>query len=346
MPRWAITPPVTPTEARVRETLPEPPGWAYEPKWDGFRVVAWGGSQPRLDSRNHRPLLRYFPELGAAVEMLPDRAVVDAEAVVVLDDVTDFDALQMRIHPAQSRVRKLAQETPAQIVAFDVLAVGEEDLRGRPFRERRERLHQLLVHTGPPWHLTPSTEDRAEALRWFDSFEEAGCDGIVAKRLDLTYREGERDMIKVKHRRTADAVVGGYRLHKDGDKIGSLLLGMYDEKGALHFVGHCSGFADRERARLLDMLRQLETDSSFGDEARRPDAPSRWSGQREAAFVAVDPSIVVEVSYDQITGGRFRHATRFERWRPDKLPSECTLDQMERSTGIGFVEVVSGNQTR
>jgi len=240
--------------------------------------------------------------------------------VLLFADVHLDATTQDNVLPALASILQTARdENPDIIVNAGDLAFKRESLAPWVSRELR-RFHVALAEVAPVI--------------------------VVPGNHDLTYREGERDMIKVKHRRTADAVVGGYRLHKDGDKIGSLLLGMYDEKGALHFVGHCSGFADRERARLLDMLRQLETDSSFGDEARRPDAPSRWSGQREAAFVAVDPSIVVEVSYDQITGGRFRHATRFERWRPDKLPSECTLDQMERSTGIGFVGVVGGNQTR
>ncbi|MFQ5966810.1 MAG: ATP-dependent DNA ligase [Acidimicrobiia bacterium] len=341
MSKWAITPPLTPAEAKVRTTFPQPPGWAYEPKWDGFRAVAWGGPDPRLDSRNHRPLLRYFPELEEPLAALRDRAVIDAEIVVVLGDVTNFDALQLRIHPASSRIRMLATETPAELVAFDLLALGDEDLRTSPFRDRRRRLHEFVGEPKPPWHLTPTTEDLDEAKKWFETFEQAGCDGIVAKNLDLSYREGKRDMVKIKHRRTADAVVGGYRLHKEGDRVGSLLLGMYDTEGSLHFIGHCSGFSDEDRVRLLELFSELATDASFGEDARQPGAPSRWSSDRDAAFIAVEPRIVVEVSYDQITGGRFRHATRFERWRPDKDASACTLDQIERPTGVGFSEVVA-----
>ena len=324
-------------EARVREALPEPPGWAYEPKWDGFRVLAWGGDV-RLDSRNGRPLLRYFPELRDALEALPDGTVVDGEVLVVLGDRTDFDALQQRIHPAESRITLLARETPAQIVAFDLLADRREDLRAQPFGERRRRLEALLATLDEPWRLTPSTADAEVAARWFDEFEAAGCDGIVAKRSDGPYVEGAREMVKVKHRRTADTVVGGYRLAKDGRGIGSLLLGVLDAEGQLHFVGHCSSFSAEERSALLTEFEALRDDASF--DGRAPERESRWSAGRDGSWVPVTPGVVVEVSYDQITGGRFRHATRFERWRPDKEPRECTTEQLEREAGLGFSEVV------
>jgi ATP-dependent DNA ligase len=326
-------------EARVRDAVPEGP-WAYEPKWDGFRAVAWGGEQVRLDSRNRRPLLRYFPELAGLLEALPPGTVVDGEVVVVTGDRLDFDALQNRIHPAASRVRLLADETPASLVAFDLLADRGEDLRPAPFSERRARLVALPLPGG--WHRTPSTTDRDLALRWFDEFEAAGCDGLVAKRLDGPYVEGKREMVKVKHRRTVDCVVGGYRVHTDGDRIGSILLGLYDDGGRLHFVGHCAGFADHDRVEMLRQFERLRAPGSFGEDARRPGAPSRWSGDRDSSWVAVEPGVVVEVSYDQITGGRFRHATRFERWRPDKDPESCTADQLERPAGPGFGEVVQG----
>lgn len=332
-------PPVTPMEARVRDALPEEPGWAYEPKWDGFRAVAWGGLD-RLDSRNQRPLLRYFPELEPALAALPAGAVVDGEVVVVVGGATDFDALQNRIHPAASRIAKLAAETPAELVAFDLLASGGEDLRARPLAERRERLTALAATLPEVWHLTPSTTDIAEATRWFTEFESAGCDGIVAKRLDGPYLEGERAMVKVKHRRTADVIVGGYRVHKDGGKVGSLLLGLYNTAGQLHFIGHCSGFGDANRTALLERLRPLEQDSSFGEDARHPGAPSRWSAGKDLSWIPVRPEFVCEVSYDQLTGERFRHATRFERWRPDKDPQQCTLDQLERPEGPAFTDVV------
>lgn len=329
-PDWPLDPPIEPMEARVQTALPDEGEWAYEPKWDGFRAIAWAGEHPRLDSRKQRPLLRYFPELEPALRALPAGAVVDGEVVVVSGGRLSFDLLQQRLHPAESRVRKLAAETPAELVAFDLLGADGEDLRDRPFAERRERLAALFDGVADPWHLTPSTTDRATASRWFDEFEAAGCDGIVAKRLDGSYVTGERAMVKVKHRRTADCVVGGYRVHKEGDRVGSLLLGLYD-RGQLHFVGHCSGFADAERKALLERLRDLEGDGDgdgFGQEARRPGEPSRWTGGKDLSWVSLRPELVCEVSFDQVAGHRFRHATRFERWRPDKDPAECTFEQL------------------
>ncbi len=329
-------------KAKVREIPPEPPGWVYEPKWDGFRAVAWGGASTRLDSRNGRPLARYFPELVPALDRLPAGTVVDSEVVVVVDDVTKFDRLQMRIHPAKSRVDLLAEETPAELVAFDLLADGGEDLRDRPYVERRERLETLFEHLGHPWHLTPVTGDFEEAGRWFGEYEHAGCDGIICKREDEPYREDKRTWIKWKHRRDCDCVVGGYRVHKDGDKIGSILLGLYNDAGDLHFIGHCSGFSDHDRVELLNRFSELRAEESFGggEWTRTPGAESRWSGGKSLDWIPVTPGVVVEVSYDQLEGGRFRHATRFERWRPDKAPEECTMDQLERPEGVGFSEVV------
>lgn len=340
MPSWPFQPPITPMEAKVREDLPDG-AWAYEPKWDGFRSVAW--SRPiRLDSRNHKPLLRYFPELIPSLEALPRGTVVDGEVVVVTGDRLDFDALQNRLHPAETRVNMLAGETPADLVAFDLLALAGKDLRGRPFTDRRAALEGLIPGLGERWHLTPSTTDRDEAERWFEDFEAAGCDGIVAKRLDGPYVEEKREMIKVKHRRTVDCVVGGYRVHKDGKGIGSLLLGLYDGK-ELHFIGHCSGFSGHDRAAILTRFEQLKADDSFGaeGEVRRPGGESRWSGDKDLSWVPIEPGVVVEISYDQLTGDRFRHATRFERWRPDKNPDSCTLDQLERPAGPGFDDVVA-----
>ena len=334
-----FSPPLTPMEARVHDGLPDGDGWAFEPKWDGFRMLAWSG-EPRLDSRNGRTLLRYFPELREPLQRLPDATVVDGEVVVILGDRLDFDALQNRIHPAESRITKLAGQTPAELVAFDLLALEGADLRRAPFSERRAALEGLVPGLGHPWHLTPSTTDRAEALRWFEDFESAGCDGLVCKRLGRPYIEGKREMVKVKHRREADVVVGGYRVHKDGDRIGSLLLGVYEADGQLRFVGHCSGFSDHDRVEMLRRFEELRTDDSFGEDVRRPGEPSRWTGDKDLSWVAVKPGIVVQVSYDQITGGRFRHATRFERWRPDKEPADCTVDQLERPEGPGFGDVV------
>jgi ATP-dependent DNA ligase len=328
-------------EARVKETMPQPPGWAYEPKWDGFRAVAWS-DRIRLDSRNQRPLLRYFPELAPALEALPPGTVVDGEVVVVIDDVLSFDALQNRLHPAESRVNMLARENPAQLVAFDLLAHGGEDLRQFPFSARRVRLEELLAGLGHPWNLTPSTVDVGEAAAWFTEFEAAGCDGIVAKGLDRPYVHGKREMLKIKHRRDADCVVGGYRVHKDGDKIGSILLGLYNADGELHFIGHCSGFSDQDRVELLRRFEHLRSDESFGglEDVRVPGGESRWSAGKDLSWVPVQPGVVVQVSYDQLTGGRFRHATRFERWRPDKDPTDCTLEQLDLPEGPGFSGVV------
>jgi ATP-dependent DNA ligase len=327
-------------EARVQAMLPAPPGWAYEPKWDGFRALAWSGARRRLDSRNGKPLLRYFPELEPALEALPAGTVVDGEVVVVVEGTTNFDALSQRIHPAQSRISRLAVETPATLVAFDFLADRGEDLRRAPFRVRRERLAGLISGLAP-WHLTPSTTDVAVAERWFTAFESAGCDGIVAKKVDGPYRAGQRDMVKVKHRRTVDTVIGGYRVHKDGDRVGSLLLGLYDPAGQLHFIGHCSGFGAADRITLLERLRPLDAETGFGEGVRRPGEESRWSAGKDLSWVPVRPELVCEVSYDQLTGDRFRHATRFERWRPDKDPAACTLDQLERPEGATFADVVA-----
>jgi len=340
MTSWPFNPPLTPMEAKVREDLPEGE-WAYEPKWDGFRALAWS-SPIRLDSRNHKPLLRYFPELTPALEALPEGTVVDGEVVVVTGDRLDFDALQNRLHPAESRVNMLAEETPAALVAFDLLAHEGDDLRQRPFSERRSALESLMAGLTGLWSLTPSTTDRDQAQLWFRDFEAAGCDGIVAKRVEGPYVEGKREMVKVKHRRTVDCVVGGYRVHKDGKGIGSILLGLYDGD-ELHFIGHCSGFPDHDRKELLARFEELKAEDSFGaeGEVRRPGGESRWSAGKDLSWVPVEPGVVVEVSYDQLTGDRFRHATRFERWRPDKDPGQCTIDQLERPRGPGFESVVA-----
>ncbi len=362
---WPFEPPIIPMEAEVADELPQPPGWSYEPKWDGFRVVVWSAGHgkasrgPRLDSRNAKPLLRYFPELEPALRRLPSGTVADGEIVVVIGGKLNFDALQNRIHPAESRVRLLAGETPAQIALFDLLALRGDDLRGRPLSERRDRLVQLVAElerdTAPsPWLLSPNTTHIETAEAWFRDFEAAGFDGVVAKALDRPYAEGRREMIKVKHRRTVDCVVGGYRLRKDGKGVGSLLLGLYNQEGELHFIGHCSSFDDAESVALLRALETMHSSdgqeerlgseppaaTGFGEHARRPGGQSRWSGDKDLDYVAVGPELVIEISYDQLTGDRFRHATRFERWRPDKNPRDCTMDQLERPGGPGLEEVL------
>ena len=378
--QWPFSPPLTPMEAEVADDLPAPPGWGYEPKWDGFRVLMWSGpgaegqagadgpdwtpsSAPRLDSRNGKPLLRYFPELRAALDRLPAGTVADGEVVVVTDGKLDFDALQNRIHPAQSRVDRLARETPAHLALFDLLAVAGLDLRGRPLRERRLLLEELAGLLGAqsgaaagaaggggdadsPWLLSPQTLDVDVARRWFDEFEPAGFDGIVAKGLERPYGEGRREMIKLKHRRTVDCVVGGYRVHKDGTRVGSILLGLYDARGELHFIGHCSSFSEHEARGLLTALLELRPargdggETGFGEHARQPGGLSRWSGDKDLEYEPVPPVLVVEVSYDQLTGDRFRHATRFERWRPDKEPRDCTMEQLERPIGPALMEML------
>ena len=325
-------------EARTSEKWPKGE-YLYEPKWDGFRSVSWSAPEPRIDSRNQRPLLRYFPELEPALDQLPEGTVVDGEIVVVMNGVTEFDTLQQRLHPAESRINMLAEQTPAELVAFDLLADRGEDLRGLPFSARRERLVGVAAGLDDPWHLTPQTDSVATAMQWFDEFESAGCDGIVAKVPDLAYQHGKRAMIKIKHRRTVDCVVGGFREHKDGGKIGSLLLGLYNGD-ELHFIGHCSGFADHDRVEIFERFKELVAAGSFGEEARSPGAISRWSSDKDLAWTAVHPGVVVEVSYDQLEGDRFRHATRFHRWRPDKDPSQCTMEQLERPEGLGFRDVV------
>jgi ATP-dependent DNA ligase len=337
--QWTVVPPIDTMEAKTKTSLPPGPGWAYEPKWDGFRCVAYGGDL-RLDSRAKKPLLRYFPELIPVLEQLPPDAVVDGEVIIVTDDGLDFVALQQRIHPAESRINKLSVETPAQLVAFDLIAIDGIDMRERPFSERRERLEALLSTLGTGWSLTPSTTDFDTGLAWFDEFEAAGCDGIVAKELDAVYQGGKRAMVKVKHRRSVDVVVGGYRIHKDGDKIGSLLLGLYNDAEELHFIGHCSGFSNHDRTEMLARFEELRSEESFGSE-RMPGSESRWSSGKDMSWVPVQPGVVVEISYDQLTGTAFRHATRFERWRPDKTPEMCTMDQLERPTGPGIETVLA-----
>lgn len=325
-------------EAKVSEKWPRG-DFVYEPKWDGFRSLSWSAPETRIDSRNQRPLLRYFPELEPALDQLPAGTVVDGEIVVVVDGVTDFDTLQQRIHPAESRINRLSEETPAELVAFDLLAHEGDDLRGAPFGERRERLVALASTLEFPWHLTPQTASEEVAKGWFHEFEPAGCDGIIAKDPGLAYQHGKRAMIKIKHRRTIDVVVGGFREHKDGGMIGSLLLGLFNEDGDFHFIGHCSGFPNADRVELYERFMELRSDESFDAEARAPGGPSRWSAGKDSDWTPVRPGVVVEVSYDQLEGDRFRHASRFHRWRPDKDAADCTMDQLERPEGASFRDV-------
>jgi ATP-dependent DNA ligase len=338
-----VQPPVSPMLSRLVRELPPAGDVFFEPKWDGFRAIVFrDGDAVELGSRNERPLTRYFPELVEPLRAsLPERCVVDGEVVIAGPKGLDFDALLNRIHPAASRVRKLAEETPASFVAFDLLAVDDEDLRGRPFEERRRRLEQALAGARSPVHLTPATRDRAVAEEWFRRFEGAGLDGVMVKPLALPYLEDKREMLKVKHERTADCVVAGFRWFKGGGGVGSLLLGLHDEQGSLHHVGICSGFSAALRKQLEAELESLRANSleahpwkewatlAGEGERRMPGAPSRWNNKKDLSWEPVRPERVVEVSYDHLQGPRFRHATRFLRWRPDRTPASCTYSQLE-----------------
>jgi ATP-dependent DNA ligase len=340
-----VMPPVSPMLAKLARDLPTAPGLLYEPKWDGFRCVAFrDGAEVELGSRNERPLTRYFPELIEPIKtFFPARTVIDGEIVIAGAHGLDFNALLQRIHPAASRVTLLAQSTPASFVAFDLLALGQRDLRGEPFSERRTQLEEVLGDCAPPIHLTPSTTDPDVAADWFARFEGAGLDGVVAKRPDLTYREGERVMAKVKHERTADCVVAGFRWHKSGGVVGSLLLGLFDDDGLLHHVGVSASFTVARRRELVEELTPYRLSTLDGhpwaawaqfeqDEAqagRKPGAPSRWNAGKDLRWEPLDPSLVCEVAYDHLQGDRFRHATTFRRWRPDRRPESCTYSQLE-----------------
>jgi ATP-dependent DNA ligase len=330
-----VRPPVAPMLARLERELPAG-AYVYEPKWDGFRSIVFrDGTRVELTSRNERPLTRYFPELVEPLQQaLPDGAVVDGEIVIAGPGGLDFDALLQRLHPAASRVQLLAGRTPASFVAFDLLALDDRDLRVSPFADRRRLLAVTLDGASPPVHLTPSTGDRDTALDWFSRFEGAGLDGVVAKPVDLPYREGERVMVKVKHERTADCVVGGWRSHAHGG-VGSLLLGLYDARGALHRVGVCSAFNARRRQELAEELAPYALESGadhpwLGDGDDVPEEPSsRWSHGRDTSWHPLAPVLVCEVGYDHLQRDRFRHATAFRRWRPDRTPESCTYDQLE-----------------
>ena len=336
-------PPVQPMLAKLARSLPEDEGLVYEPKWDGFRCVVFRDREEvELGSRNERPLTRYFPELpGPLRDNLPERCVLDGEIVIAGDRGLDFEALLQRIHPAASRIKLLAGQTPASFVAFDLLALGADDLRARPFAERRALLEESLAGARSPVHLTPATNDPAVAAEWFDRFEGAGLDGVVAKRVDLPYRENERVMLKVKHQRTADCVVAGFRWHKSGGVVGSLLLGLFDDEGTLHHVGVTASFTMARRKELVDEIAPLRENALDGhpwaawagpeEEAagRMPGGQSRWNAKRDLSWEPLRPERVVEVAFDHLQGDRFRHATTFQRWRPDRDPRSCTYAQLD-----------------
>jgi ATP-dependent DNA ligase len=356
--RLPVMPPVKPMLAKAVDgglaAVPETAGVVFEPKWDGFRCIVFrDGDDIELGSRNERPLTRYFPEiLDPLREQLPERCVVDGELVVVREDGLDFDSLQLRLHPAESRVRKLAGELPSSFVAFDLLAVGDESLVDLPFHERRARLEAVLQSVAPPVHLTPTTTDRAVAAEWFERFEGAGLDGLIAKDPSLPYVQDKRVQWKVKHVRSADCVVAGFRWHKDGEGVGSLLLGLYGDDGTtLHHVGVCASFTAKFRKELVEILGPLrdgaleehpwrewaEIQASY--EGRMPGGMSRWNAQKDLSWEPVRCERVAEVVYDQVLSGRFRRVARFLRWRDDKTPLECRYDQLEEVTPHTFADI-------
>ena len=335
-----IAPPLEPMLAKTAADIPAGAGWRYEPKWDGFRAIVFrDGGDVHIGSRKGQPLQRYFPEiLDPLRDALPKRAVVDGEIIIATPRGLDFDALQLRLHPAASRVNRLAGETPATVILFDILAEGDDDLRGRPLVTRRELLLGA-VSPNARVALTPQTADLDEARDWFTKYEGAGLDGLIAKPEESTYRPGERGWTKIKHLRTVDVVVGGYRMEATGRGVGSLLLGLYDGDGTLHFVGHTSGFSAAERRELVDTLRPLEGGDSFG-QGRTPGAPSRWARERDADWTALRPELVCEVSFDHLQGRRFRHAARLLRWRPDREPGSCTYDQLTPADAFRLHDIV------
>lgn len=326
-----------------------PDGAFYEPKWDGFRSICFrDGDEVEFGSRNERPLTRYFPELvAAAKDELPPRCVIDGEIVLATDSGLDFEALQQRVHPAASRVRLLAEKTPACFVAFDLLALGDVDLRAEPFERRRAALVEALAGAGPTFHVTPGTTDVEVARRWFDEWEGAGFDGIIAKPLSIAYHPDKRVMFKVKHERTADCVVAGYRAHKSGDTaIGSLLLGLYRGDGTLVPVGVIGAFPMTRRRELFDEFQSLVTTMDnhpwhWSEESGKPEV-SRWNAGKDLSFVPLRPERVVEVRYDHMEGERFRHTAQFSRWRPERTPESCTFDQLDVPAAVSLDDVVPG----
>jgi ATP-dependent DNA ligase len=358
-----VMPPVKPMLAKPVPGVPAPDsvagGLVYEPKWDGFRCIVFrDGDDVVLGSRNERPLTRYFPELVEALkEQLPPRCVVDGEVVVVQDDRLSWPGLQNRIHPAESRVRMLAEETPASFVAFDLLALGDDDLIGQPFSERRALLERELGSVGGTVHLTRVSDDADEGRRWFEAFEGAGLDGLVCKPLSMPYSPDKRVMLKVKHARTADCVVAGWRSHKQRgpqgqELLGSLMLGLYDDAGVLQSVGVCASFTMARRAELVEQLSVLAVgegdehpwaawaDAAAHESQRLPGAVSRWSAGKTLDWHPLRPELVVEVGYDAMEGNRFRHTTQFKRWRPDREPESCTYEQLERPVRYDLADVL------
>jgi ATP-dependent DNA ligase len=342
-----VNPPVYPMLAKRVSELPAGEEWIFEPKWDGFRVLVFrDGDELLIQSRDEKPLNRYFPEVVEFLSaQLPKRCVLDGELVIAQGSALDFDALQMRLHPAESRVKKLAAEIPASVVFFDLLAEGDRSCCDAPFSERRARLEKMLAKARPPVHITPATTDHATAEDWFRRFEGAGLDGVMAKRADSAYQSNKRVMLKVKHERECDCVVAGFRWHKDAkdEAVGSLLLGLYDDAGNLEHVGVSASFTAARRRELKEFLAPYRTNALKGhpwgawaddDDAddtvhRRPGAMSRWSAGKDLSWEPLRVELVAQVAYDHMQGTRFRHTAQFRRWRPDKPPRACTFEQLE-----------------
>lgn len=349
-----VMPPVSPMLAKLVTKIPA--GMQYEAKWDGFRVIVFrDGDEVEIASRTTKPLTRYFPEVVAAARAeLPRRCVLDGEIVIAHDGRLHFEELLERIHPADSRVRTLAERTPASLVAFDLLALDSATLMHEPQTARREALVEALRPARTPVYTAPATTDQELARRWFTQFEGAGLDGVIAKPLDLPYRPGDRAMFKIKHARTADCVVAGYRLHKSGPVVGSLLLGLHDEAGHLQHVGVCASFPMARRQALVEELAPLRMADVAGhpwgkwaDEAahasrRMPGGPSRWSGGKDLSWVPLRPERVCEVAYDHMEGDRFRHTAQFRHWRPDRTPESCTYAQLEEPVHYDLGELLRG----
>lgn len=349
-----VQPPVLPMLAKPVSGVPASPGLVFEPKWDGFRCIVFrDGDEVELGSRNTKPLTRYFPEVVEAIKAnTPQRCVLDGEIVILTSTGLDFDLLSQRIHPAKSRIERLADQIPASFVAFDILALDDEDLRSVGFAQRRKTLESALATAKAPVYVTPATEDHATAERWFEAFEGAGLDGVISKSKDLLYVENKRLMLKTKHERLADCVVAGFRWHKSGDVIGSLLLGLYDEDARLQHVGITASFTMAKRKELVEHLAPYRSDSLDGHpwkewadaevaaDGRRPGAPSRWNAKKDLSWIPLRPELVVEVAYDHLQGDRFRHATTFKRWRDDRDPSSCTYDQLESADAIDLSAVM------
>lgn len=337
-----VNPPILPMLAKRVAELPSTGEWIFEPKWDGFRALIFrDGDEVLIQSRDEKPLNRYFPELLEPLKsQLPKRCVLDGEVVIARNGALDFDALQLRIHPAESRVKMLSNEIPAAIVFFDLLSEGKRDLRAMQFQDRRRLLESLLSSTEPPLHLTPATSELSVAADWFRRFEGAGLDGVMAKPTSGTYEPNKRVMLKVKHERDSDCVVAGFRWHKKGEgtKVGSLLLGLFDDNGTLHHVGVCASFTDKKRIELVEFLAPYRKNAlanhpwkewALADGARMPGAQSRWSAGKDMSWEPLRPELVVQVAYDHMQGSRFRHTAQFRRWRTDKNPSDCTFAQLE-----------------